>query len=83
MSGGTASGSHAEVVRWQAMSCEEVVSRLRDEVEIGTKKYQVEVELLDNTASHLQSNHVGGNFLVTVARASVLPVPSCASTVHW
>lgn len=47
-----------EVARWEAMSWEDLVSRLRElqvyEVEIGAKKYQVEVEILEDTPSHLQ-----------------------------
>ncbi len=47
----------AEVKRWSAMSFEHLVSRLRDlqayEVEVDSKKYQVEVELLENTGTFL------------------------------
>ena len=43
----------SEVQRWYAMSCEELLSELTDlrvyEVEVDSKKYQVEVELLENT----------------------------------
>jgi len=47
----------SEVQRWSAMSCEQLVSELRDlqayEVEFESKKYQVEVELLENTGKYL------------------------------
>ena len=48
----------SEVKRWSAMSCEQLVSRLRDEqtyeVELASKQYQVEVELLENNEKYLQ-----------------------------
>ena len=48
----------AELERWSAMSCDQLISELRDlqayEVELDSKKYQVEVELLENTDSYLQ-----------------------------
>lgn len=47
----------AEVPRWSAMSCEELISKLDDvqcyEVEFDSKTYQVEVELLENTETYL------------------------------
>jgi hypothetical protein len=47
----------AEVQRWSALSCDELISVLRDdqayEVEFESKKYQVEVELLENTEQYL------------------------------
>jgi hypothetical protein len=47
----------SEVQRWSAMSCEQLVSELRDqqayEVELDSKKYQVEVELLENTDKYV------------------------------
>lgn len=47
----------AEVQRWSAMSCEQLVSKLHDlqtyEVERDSKTYQVEVELLENTEKYL------------------------------
>jgi hypothetical protein len=47
----------AEVRRWSAMSCEELISRLGDvqcyEVEFESKTYQVEVELLENTEKYI------------------------------
>jgi hypothetical protein len=47
----------SEVKRWSAMSCSQLVSQLRDpqayEVEFDSKKYQVEVELLENTEQYL------------------------------
>jgi hypothetical protein len=46
-----------EVSRWSAMSCEQLVSALRElqayEVEHSSKMYQVEVELLEDTAEYL------------------------------
>jgi tRNA U54 and U55 pseudouridine synthase Pus10 len=46
-----------EVKRWSAMSVEQLVSELRDtrvyEVELDSKKYQVEVELLENTERYI------------------------------
>ena len=48
----------SEVRRWSAMSCERLVSALRDsvvyEVEADSKMYQVEVELLKNTDRYVQ-----------------------------
>jgi hypothetical protein len=47
----------SEVQRWSAMSCEQLVSTLRDlqsyEVELDSKTYQVEVELLENTEKYV------------------------------
>ena len=47
----------AEVKRWSALSCEQLVSELNEvktyEVELDSKQYQVEVELLENTARYL------------------------------
>jgi hypothetical protein len=47
----------SEVQRWSAMSCEKLVSELRDiqayEVELNSKKCQVEVELLENTGEYV------------------------------
>ena len=46
-----------EVERWSAKSCEQLVSELRDmqvyEVELDSKKYQVEVEILENTDQYV------------------------------
>jgi hypothetical protein len=46
-----------EVQRWSAVSCDELVSKLQDlqayEVEVDSKKYQVEVELLENTDTYV------------------------------
>lgn len=46
-----------EVQRWSAMSCEQLVSELRDlqvyEVELDSKTYQVEVQMLENTDTYL------------------------------
>jgi hypothetical protein len=46
--------------RWSEMSCDELISALRDvhayEVEFKSEKYQVEVELLENTDEYV---HVG------------------------
>jgi hypothetical protein len=48
----------AEMRRWSAMSCEELVAKLLDdvhayEVEVNSQTYQVEVELLENTDRYL------------------------------
>ena len=47
----------SEVRRWSAMACEQLISELHDlqayEVELDSKKYQVEVELIENTAQYL------------------------------
>ena len=47
----------SEVQRWSAMSCDQLVSELHDlqayEVELDSKKYQVEVELLENTDKYV------------------------------
>lgn len=47
----------SEVRRWSAMACEQLISELRDlqayEVELDSKKYQVEVELLENTDTYI------------------------------
>ncbi len=46
-----------EVQRWSAKSCEQLVSELRDvrvyEVQLDSKKYQVEVEILEDTAEYV------------------------------
>ena len=48
----------AEVKRWSAMSCSQLVSELRDlqayEVEFDSRKYQVEVELVEDTEQYVQ-----------------------------
>ena len=48
----------AEVRRWSTLSCEELVSKLTDrqvyEVQLDSKTYQVEVELLEDTDRYLQ-----------------------------
>ena len=47
----------SEVRRWSAMACEQLISELHDvqayEVELDSKKYQVEVELLENTDKYV------------------------------
>jgi hypothetical protein len=47
----------AEVERWSKKSCDELVSELKEEqnyvVELESKEYQVEILLLENTASYL------------------------------
>jgi len=47
----------AEVKRWSEKLCEQLVAELREsldyEVEYAAKRYQVEVELLENTASYV------------------------------
>ena len=46
----------AEMQRWSALTCERLISELHDvrayEVEVDSKKYQVEVELLENTDNY-------------------------------
>jgi hypothetical protein len=48
------------MTRWSAMSCAELTSQLADvrthEVEFASKKYQVEVQILENTDDYV---HVG------------------------
>jgi hypothetical protein len=50
----------AEMKRWSAMSCAQLASQLVDvrtyEVEFESEKYQVEVQILENTDSYV---HVG------------------------
>ena len=47
----------SEVQRWSAMSCQQLISELHDhqayEIEFDSKKYQVEVELLENTNNYV------------------------------
>ena len=47
-----------EVRRWSAISSEDLISKLHDlqtyEVELDSRKYQVEVELLENRKDHVQ-----------------------------
>ena len=47
----------AEVRRWSAMSCEQLVSELHElqayEVDLDSKTYTVEVELLENTEKYV------------------------------
>jgi hypothetical protein len=47
----------AEVKRWSEKSCEQLISELREsldyEVEYAAKRYQVEVELLENTEKYI------------------------------
>jgi hypothetical protein len=46
--------------RWSAMSCDQLISALPDvqtyEIEFESKKYQIEVELLESTDNYV---HVG------------------------
>jgi len=69
----------SEVKRWSAMSCEELISALHEEqvyeVEVDSKKYQVEVELLENTEKYL-------NVLVSVDDGS-LPASIFPSTATF
>jgi hypothetical protein len=48
----------AEVKRWSMMSCDQLVWELRDlqayEIELDSRKYQVEVELLENTEQYVR-----------------------------
>lgn len=47
----------SEVQRWSAMACEQLISELQDvrayEVELDSKKYQLEVEILENTDKYV------------------------------
>ena len=47
----------AEMKRWSAMSSDQLISALSDEqvyeIEFESKKYQVEVQLLENTDSYV------------------------------
>lgn len=47
----------AEVQRWSAKSCEQLLLELQElqayEVDAGSKKYQVEVEILMNSDTHV------------------------------
>ena len=47
----------AEIERWSAMSCEQLIAELREirvyEVEVEARRYQVEVELLENTDEYV------------------------------
>jgi hypothetical protein len=47
----------SEVQRWSTMSCDQLISKLRDlvayEVELDPVKYQLEVELLENTDEYV------------------------------
>jgi hypothetical protein len=47
----------SELQRWSAMSCDQLVSELRSlqayEVELASKKYQVEIELLENADKYI------------------------------
>ena len=50
----------AEMKRWSQMSCDRLISVLKDDhtyvLEFQSKKYQVEVQLLENTEEYV---HVG------------------------
>jgi hypothetical protein len=47
----------AEVKKWSAKSCSELIAELRDveayQVEVDGKEYQVEVQLLENTDKYV------------------------------
>ena len=47
----------SEVRRWSAFPCEQLISELHDlrayEVEFDSKKYQVEVDVLENTDKYV------------------------------
>ena len=47
----------SEVKRWAEKSCEQLISELSDgqvyEVAVGTKRFQVEVEILENTGEYV------------------------------
>jgi hypothetical protein len=65
----------SEVKRWSAMSCSQLITELHElqayEVEFDSKKYQVEVELLENTEQYL---HVSVAVDDSSLPASILPV---------
>jgi hypothetical protein len=65
----------SEMKRWSAMSCRQLLSELHEpqayEVEFDSKKYQVEVELLENTEQYL---HVSVAVDDGSLPASILPV---------
>jgi hypothetical protein len=68
----------SEVKRWSGMSCGQLVAELHDlqayEVEFESKRYQVEVELLENTEKYV-------NVMVAVddgsLPASISPLTHC------
>ncbi len=76
-----------EVERWSAMSCEQLLMELRDlqvyEVELDSKRYQVEVEILENTETYV---HVSvavddGSLPASVwpsSRSVIVPKPHAA-----
>jgi len=47
----------SEVKRWAEKSCEQLISELGGgqvyEVEVGTRRFQVEVEILENTSEYV------------------------------
>ena len=47
----------AETKRWSSMSCEHLIAKLHDvrayEIEVESKLYQVEVQLLENTNAYV------------------------------
>ena len=47
----------SEVQHWSAMPCEQLLSELDDvrayEVEVDSKKYQIEIEILENTDRYI------------------------------
>ena len=65
----------SEVKRWSALSCVQLASELQDqqtyEVEVDSKKYQVEVEILENTGQYL---HVMVSVDDGSLPASIVPV---------
>jgi len=48
----------SEVRRWSALSSEQLISELREqqayEVELDSRKYQIEVEILENTDTYVR-----------------------------
>ena len=71
----------AEVRRWSEMSAERLIAELHEvrayEIEVDSKRYQVEVELLENTNAYV---HVGvgvddGHLLMSI-------VPSTQSFIR-
>ena len=47
----------SETKRWSSMSCDHLIAALRDvrayEIEVDSKQYQVEVQLLENTNAYV------------------------------
>ena len=65
----------AEMQRWSALRCDQLLSRLSEtnvyELECDSQKYQVEIEVLENTAEYV---HIGISVDDGSLPASILPV---------